>query len=60
MIVLELKQRKLTTMQENFDLNKANRSFENVAEFKQFGKTVSNQSLIQKEIMRKMNIRNAY
>jgi hypothetical protein len=35
------------------DIEIANRSFENVSQFKYFGKTVTNQNLIQEEIKRR-------
>jgi hypothetical protein len=44
---------------QNHDRKTANRSFENVAEFKCLGTTVTNQNLIQKEIKRTMNSGNA-
>jgi hypothetical protein len=37
------------------DIKIANRSFENVAQFKYFGMTVTNQNLIHKEIKRRLN-----
>jgi hypothetical protein len=37
---------------QNYDINTANRSFENVAQFKYFGKTLTNTNLIQEESMR--------
>jgi hypothetical protein len=37
----------------------ANRSFENVAQFKYFGTTITNQILIQVEIKRRLNSGNA-
>jgi hypothetical protein len=43
----------------NHDVNIANRSFENVAQFKYFGTTVTNQNLIQDEIKRRLNSDNA-
>jgi hypothetical protein len=35
---------------QNHDIKRANRSFENVAQFKYLGATVTNQNLIQEEI----------
>jgi hypothetical protein len=35
---------------QNHDIKIANRAFENVAQFKKFGTTVTNQNLIQEEI----------
>jgi hypothetical protein len=40
----------------NHDTKTANRSFENVAQFKFGGMTVTNQNLIQDEIKRRMNL----
>jgi hypothetical protein len=37
----------------------ANRSFENVEQFKYLGKAVTNQNLIQEEIKRRLNLGNA-
>jgi hypothetical protein len=39
----------------NHNIKTANRSYENVAQFKYFGKRVTNQNLIQEEIKRRMN-----
>jgi hypothetical protein len=39
----------------NHDIKITNRSFENVAQFKYLGTTVTNQILIQEEIKRRMN-----
>jgi hypothetical protein len=44
----------------NLDIKIANRSFENVPQFKYFGMTVTNQNLIQEEIKRRSNSGNAY
>jgi hypothetical protein len=38
---------------QNWDIKIANRSFENVSEFKYVGTTVTNQNLIQEEIKRR-------
>jgi hypothetical protein len=43
----------------NRDINIANRSFENVSQFKYLGTTVTNQNLIQEEIKRRLNCGNA-
>jgi hypothetical protein len=40
---------------QNWDINIANRSFENVSEFKYLGTTITNQNLIQEEIKRRLN-----
>jgi hypothetical protein len=39
---------------ENHDVKIANRSFENVSQFKYFGMILTNQNLIQKEIKRRL------
>jgi hypothetical protein len=48
---------------QNADLNQgiktANRSFENVSQFKYLGTTVTNQKLIQEEIRRRLNSSNS-
>jgi hypothetical protein len=44
---------------QNRDIKKANRSFENVSQFKYLGTTVTNQNLIQEEIKRRLNSGNA-
>jgi glutaredoxin-related protein len=43
----------------NLDMKIANRSFENVSQFKYLGITVTNQNLIQEEIKRRLNSANA-
>jgi hypothetical protein len=40
---------------QNYDTKIANRSFENVGQFKCFGTTVTNQNLIKQEIRRRLN-----
>jgi hypothetical protein len=40
---------------QNRDMNMANRSFENVSQFKYLGMTVTNQNLIQEKIKRRVN-----
>jgi hypothetical protein len=42
----------------NRDIKIANRSFENVSQFKYLGTTVTNQNLIQEEIKRRLNYGN--
>jgi hypothetical protein len=51
----------LLSRQQNVDQNRdiANRSFENVSQFKYLGTTVTNQNLIQEEIKRRLNSGNA-
>jgi hypothetical protein len=44
---------------QNRDIIIANRSFENVSQFKYLGTTVTNQDLIQEEIKRRLNSGNA-
>jgi hypothetical protein len=44
---------------QNHDIKVANRSFENVAQFKYFGTTITDQNLIQEEIKRRLNSDNA-
>jgi hypothetical protein len=52
----------LLSRHQNVDKNRdiANRSFENVSQFKYLGTTVTNQNFIQKEIKRRENSVNAY
>jgi hypothetical protein len=42
-----------------YDIKIANRTFENVAQFKYFETTLTNQNLIQEEIKRRLNSTNA-
>jgi hypothetical protein len=44
---------------QNHDIKTANRPFENVAQFKYFGMTVTNQNLIQEEVNTRLNSGNA-
>jgi hypothetical protein len=44
---------------QNHDMKIANRSSENVAQFKYLGMTITNQNLIQEEIKRRLNLGNA-
>jgi hypothetical protein len=44
---------------QNHDIKIADRSFENVAQFRHLGTTVINQNLIQEEIKRRLNSGNA-
>jgi hypothetical protein len=44
---------------QNRDIKIANRSFENVSQFKYLGTTVTNQNLFQEEIKRRLNSGNA-
>jgi hypothetical protein len=44
---------------QNQDIKIANKSFENVPQFKCLGMTVTNQTLIQEEIKRRLNSGNA-
>jgi hypothetical protein len=46
-------------VEQNNDIKIANRCFENVAQFKYLGMTVTNQNFIQEEIKRKLNSDNA-
>jgi ribosomal protein S2 len=45
---------------QNYDIKIANRCFENVAQFRYLGTTVTNQNLIQEEIKRRLNPGNAF
>jgi hypothetical protein len=45
---------------ENHDIRTPNRSFENMAQFKYVGTPVTNQSLIQEKIKRRLNSGNVY
>jgi hypothetical protein len=42
----------------NHDIKIGNRFFENVAQFKYLGMTITNQNLIQEEIKRRLNLGN--
>jgi hypothetical protein len=44
---------------QNHDMKTADRSFENVAQFRYLGTTITNQTLIQEEIKRRLNSGNA-
>jgi hypothetical protein len=44
---------------QNRDIKIANRSFENVSQFKYLGTTVTNQNLVEEEIKRRLNSDNA-
>jgi hypothetical protein len=44
---------------QNHDIKTANRYFENVAQFRYLGTTITNQNLIQEEIKRRLNAGNA-
>jgi hypothetical protein len=44
---------------QNHDINIANRSFDNVAQFRYLGTTVTNQNLIKEEFKRRLNSGNA-
>jgi hypothetical protein len=44
---------------QNWDIKIANRSFENVSQFKYLGRTVRNQNFIEEEIKRRLNCGNA-
>jgi hypothetical protein len=44
--------------EQNHDINVANRSSENVAQFKYFGTTAADQNLIQEEMKRRFNSSN--
>jgi hypothetical protein len=44
---------------QNDDIKPANRCFENVAQFRYLGTTVTNQNLIQEEVKRRLNSGNA-
>jgi hypothetical protein len=45
---------------QNHDIKTADRRFENVAQFKYLGTTITNQNLIQEEIKRRLNSGNAH
>jgi hypothetical protein len=45
---------------QNHDIKLGNRCFENVAQFRYLGTTITNQNLIQEEIKRRLNSGNAY
>jgi hypothetical protein len=45
---------------QNHDIQIANRSFKNVAQFKDFGITATNQNFIQEEVKRRLNSGNAW
>jgi sorting nexin-29 len=45
---------------QNRDIKIVNRSFENVSQFKYLGTTVTNQTMIQEEVKRRLNSDNAY
>jgi hypothetical protein len=45
---------------ENHNIEVSNRSFENVAQFRYFGMTITNQNLNQEEIKRRLNSSNTY
>jgi hypothetical protein len=47
-------------LQFNHNIKVAIGSFENVAQFKYFGMTVTSQNLIQEEIKRRLNLGNAF
>jgi hypothetical protein len=42
---------------QNLDIKEGNRCFENVAQFRYLGKTITNKNLIQEEIKRRLNWR---
>jgi ribosomal protein S2 len=44
---------------QNHNIKVANKCFENVAQFRYFGTTITNQNLIQEEIKRRLNLGNA-
>jgi hypothetical protein len=44
---------------QNHDLKMGNRCFENVAQFRYLGTTITNENLIQEEIKRSLNSANA-
>jgi hypothetical protein len=47
------------TAGQNRDVKIANRSFENVSQFKYFGTTATNRNFIEKKIMKRLNYVNA-